>query len=439
MSRESAKKGGKPSEAAVKRLIEQGDFYETLGVSPTASNREILDALRQRRREYRALDQEWNEMHTVLTQQRGLYDQARAERDRTLRGIERKFGKKVASRYPKHVIWPRIWGRHRQVGQIKREALRIVQDAEQWKHSEDAYQQTRAQLDREYGQVVFDLLNLDQLRGNLPDHPEALLHFAEETQKAARQVIEGLPTLEIMAEEVRSGEAKRTLTRKREDCRRCRGKGRITLRGMEVVEEAKQNAQLREQMLRQGFPVDLLLSYEPVGPLTKYIMLTLTEQTPDWLGDLHVKMPCPLCSSEVTFRLPSDVAQGQVVRGDQKDGGEKVHARVKSIIGKQIEFGASKPATPRFTFREKMVAAAALILTFFGHIPCLFGGQPVYTAQDNVLDPGLRGLALLGSIAILVWYVIIQRPVQSAVLPIFNESMAMGLLLTLLLYYATVY
>jgi DnaJ-class molecular chaperone len=104
-----AKKGVKLSEAQVKRLIEQGDFYEALGVSPKASDREILDALRQRRRGYRTLDQEWNEMHTVLTQQRSLYDEARAARDQVCDTIASEFGEVVFDVSPKASVWRQIW------------------------------------------------------------------------------------------------------------------------------------------------------------------------------------------------------------------------------------------------------------------------------------------------------------------------------------------
>jgi hypothetical protein len=154
------------------------------------------------------------------------------------------------------------------------------------------------------------------------------------------------------------------------------------------------------------------------------------------MADLRVEMPCPACSSEVTFRLTSGLPQGQIIRGDQTDGGEKAYAKVKAIIGEQIEVGASKPVAPRFTFREKMVAAAALILTFFGHIPGLFGFQPVYTAPDNVLDPGLRGLAYLGSIAALVWGAINYQLVWSAIQTQYEIAGFVGACLVGLLYFA---
>jgi hypothetical protein len=469
----------------LKHFIEQGSFYAALDLPPEASGREILDALRQRRREYPDLDPEWNNMHTVLTQQRSLYNQALVVRDQTARRLESEFGRNGLSRYPRHIIWSRLWGKPSNVGMIKREAKRIIQEAKQWQQSEDAYQRARAQLAREYGEVVFDLLNLDLLHRNLPDHPDALLHFAEEMQKAAREVIQRLLTLDITADEVRSGQATRTIIRKSDDCKRCRGKGKITLRSKEIAKEAGHNAELHEQICRELLRSDQKhIQADQLRRITALALaqslnearhstelreqiwrevlrwpFTSSEMMPwantglfraaggigtpvgwlrRWLDDREIETLCPICCSEVTFRLPSVLSKGRIIRGDLRDSEEKVYARVKGTTR------PTKPVIQRATVAAKMAAAIVLILEFLRLIPSISAAlvgipSPPFASRidDDLRETGLRGLAFLLLISALIWGAFNHQLVWRTILTQPPALWAVLVLLSVLFYYAT--
>jgi len=392
--------GGKPTEAGLQRLIDEGEYLQALGVPRTAGGRDILGALMQRRREFPRLDRQWNEMHTALLQQREQYDQACTARDQLVAEARRSRAKAVGERFSKQAVWQRLRERSKQSLPLVARVQAIRQEMREWEKVEREWQAARERLAQEHGDLIFSLLdeatNWREAERKLPESPAAKARFAQQALQAAADLVAKLPALDITQAEVDQGKARRLRIRK-QVCPRCHGKRHMYPSSEEL------DAALEALERRPG-------------------LRSLASRNPELLDELmQHSLPCPECTTQVTFGVPAGVQPGWVLEGGKDDQGHTLFVRVGKVGVPEPESLAALTGRPPYGrnrlgnttdldrvegfFRDlevKIGAAFQLVLWAFSG-----GGTAPLTQREVRL--GLRGLALFAAAGALACAAAIAR------------------------------
>jgi mono/diheme cytochrome c family protein len=290
---------------ALARQIALGDYYEALGISPSASGRDIAAALMGRRRQFPTLDQEWNTMQTALAQQRARYDAARAMRDEIMDELLRTHDDAVCKRMTRQAIWQQLWLSNTDEAPLALRRAQVLLQAQAWQGAERSLAQAREVLSAEFGQGIWQLLdaatNWQEVHRNLPALPQALEAFALQLPTSGREVATQLPEIEITAQEAAQQQARR-LQVHRQDCPTCHGSRQVQSNLQEALQERASSAGSALQSLSE-----------------------LAERYQRGLGstlDLRASVPCPACTQNVTFRVPPGARHGWVLCGKDQAGGQ---------------------------------------------------------------------------------------------------------------------
>lgn len=325
------------------KRIAQGDYYEALEASPEASGRDILAALMTMRRELPELDREWNAIHAALLQNRAAYDATRRMRDETLARLKRDYDQKVRKRVPPETVWQRLWAAQQEGLPLAERQREVLALAATWDRAEGKMSAARAGLTAEFGQGVLTLLdvatNWQKVHAELPDAPPALEAFAAQMAESGRSLATKLPAVDISHQERSQGQAKRLLIRQ-ETCLRCHGTRRV----------------------QRTVADDLWKQYESLVPGNPDLAKRLWEIRSGLPSeDISVTIPCPDCTSEVTFEVPADVRRGWVLCGKDSRG-ERRFARLGQLG--LAEPGAASPASSDqpASLRDKIAGAVAMFL-----------------------------------------------------------------------------
>lgn len=386
--------GGKPTEAGLQRLIDEGEYLQALGVPRAAGGREILGALMQRRREFPRLDRQWNEMHTALLQQREQYDQACAARDQLVAEVRRSPVKAVGERFSKQAVWQRLHERSKQSLPLAARVQAIRQEVREWEKVEREWQAARERLAKEHGELVFKLLdeatNWREAERSLPESPVAKARFTQQALQAAADLVAKLPALDITQGEMDRGEAKRLRIHK-QVCSRCHGRRHVYPSSEEL------DAALEALEQRPG-------------------LRSLVRRNPELLdGLMQQSVPCPECTSQVTFTVPAGLQPGWVLGAGKDERGHALFARAGRVGVPEPEVLAALPGGSGYgrhrlgsddtaalgsvegffdDLQAKVVAAVKLLL-----LPWSYGALPLPDKRE--LRLGLRGLALFAAIGVL--------------------------------------
>ncbi len=380
-----------PAAHALAQRIAAGDYYEALGISSDATGREILAALMPRRREFPGLDQEWNAIHTSLTQQRARYDAARSIRDEIVDDLIRHYDRGVSEHLSRQAVWQQLWDPQDVDAPLALRKAQVMSQAQAWQHAEESLARARQALSAEFGQEIWPLLdagtNWQQVRRNLPDLPQALEAFAEQLPTSGRELASKLPEIEISAQEAAENKAQR-LQVYRQACPTCQGTRRV------------------QRSLQQAWRENVASEARTVQELSEVIRRY--QRGLGALPDAAVSVPCPDCTHQVVFEVPPGIQRGWVLCG-KDPAGERHFARLAGIQAApapQVASADEPPAERPMTLRDKIICGLIILVYcagFFGLLAVFTDWLKPQAAPASSMTATVR-LVILAAGAFLLWF-----------------------------------
>lgn len=292
---------------ALEALVERGDYYEALGLSPDATGKAVLLAVIDRRGTCRELDARWVQLHDALTRHRQAYDATRQARDAMLQVAGWRDPGGTMERFHAARVWQALWNAdHPGVGLDERaEALR--REVDDWWAAERAVIAAWRRALQQYGQAVLRVVGVRTFDALIAPArtPNGLRKIAQAFTQVVEAETRKLPEITVDQPSL-AQRSLRTTIHRHSACSRCGGTGWMPAGGQ----------------------------FEPrrrSGPASS-----------------ERRVPCSDCARPVTWRLPPNAQQGWVVQG-VAEGGSLVYARIAAIVAPRprATAGARQQARPQ--------------------------------------------------------------------------------------------